>query len=153
MYLFLFGLFCTPISSMKTHIKNTPKPKNQQSNSWIFSTSTTEPTNLFRLTNGSLERYQEHQLPDLLNDYQLSFTSKKNDFWAVTEISWATNYVHVFLDLELTWSPVQQAVMLFFTIRNRSCFRHVRETKHWCKCASKWELKTLIEKSQTELSS
>lgn len=67
MYLVLFRLFCT-LTSIKTHIKI---PPNQKTNRVILEFSVQVPLNhqiYLVLINSSLERYQEHQLPGLLND-------------------------------------------------------------------------------------
>lgn len=94
-HLSVFGL---PGSFQYSYLhENTPKSKKKKGNSWICNIVTTEPTNL--VSAALRDTKSSNYLVYLMMPFQLSFTSKENDYWAVTEILWATNYVH-------TWSLI-----------------------------------------------
>lgn len=145
MYLVLFGLFCTPMSSMKTHTQKIPP--NRKTNRVILEFSVQVPLNqhIYSVLRTAALRATKsisylvyltmpcYHLQAIRMITEQSLKSRGPQFACTHYSRFRVNLIS---------STAGSYVVLH--IRNIPCFQHVRETKHWCKCASEWELKTLI---------
>lgn len=157
MYLFLFGLFCTPISSRKTQTnKKYPKTKKKPTNRVIFgfAVQVQLTQQIYWLSADKQQPWETPRAAITWSTYRRPLSYLLQAKRMITEQSLKSR-VHMILDLEPP--HLHEAVegadsTALATLGSAACFQHVRVTKQWCKCASKWELKTNI-KSQIELSS